>query len=265
MKEKRLRKIKDFERFYDNCNSIFTNLRDNDSRVEIFENEYMLSICPGSRAGGTEKRIVEVFWGARLYEFETKGNSWNSLKETGATLFFYRSDTGDITISLYPAKTEFRQPIEDYITLYECLDPEKLNDDKFIKSLWNDFIAYMECTSLDGKPTFSQRIGISYLRYFKHLVIDSKRRPTKFSDFVGGVIKLVVATCFSGAVLIYFINFMTKPTTTETETQLKEVNKNLEAVSNQLSKISEGNADLKAISITTDSIALKAKEILKKL
>jgi hypothetical protein len=261
MKEKRLQKISDFDRFYDSCETIFTNLRDNDSRAIIFQNEYMLCICPGSRAGGDEKRVVEIFWGARAYEFETKGKQWKSYKETGATLFFYRNDTGDITVSLYPAKTEFRQPIENHIALYEWLNPKKLNNKAFIQSLWNDFIAYMECTSLDGKPTFYQRLRISYLRNFKHLVIDNKWRPTKFSEFTKDVFKWVLTVGLSG-IIIYVLTQVTQPPTTETEIQLKEVNKNLEIVSKQLDKYSEGNSDLKTISITTDSIAAKTKEIL---
>lgn len=263
MKEKRLQKIKDFEKFYDNSQSVFTNLRENDKRVEVFQNEHMLCICPGSRAGGSEKRIVEVFWGARPYEFETKGRNWKSLTETGATLFFYRNDTGDVTISLYPAKTEFRQPIEDYIALHEWVDPKKLNDQKFIESLWNDFIAYMENTSLDGKPTFYQRLRIWYLRHFKHLVIKQTWTPTKFSKFIERVLKIATTVCFSGAVLIYLINVMTKPNTTETEILLREVNKNIETVSSQLDNISKSNADIKTISTTTDTIAVKTEEILK--
>lgn len=229
MKEKRLQKIQEFEKFYDNCNSVFTNLRDTDSRVEIFQNEYMLCICPGSRARENEKRIIEVFWGARLYEFETKGKQWKGLKETGATLFFYRNDTGDLAISLYPAKTEFRQPIENYIAMYEWLNPKKLNTHKFVKSLWNDFIAYMECTSLDGKPTISQRLRISYLRYIKHLVIDNKWTPTKFSVFYKDIFKWVLTVGLSG-IIIYVLTIMTQPKTSETEIQLKELNKNLEMV-----------------------------------
>ena len=137
MKEIRQRKIKDFELFYDNCESVFTNLRNEDKRAEKFENEYILSICPGSRAGGNEKRIIEVFWGARPYEYITKGNTWKSLVEKGATLFFYRNDTGDISISIYPAKTEYIEPIESHIVLHEWIDPKKLNNPKFVKSLWN--------------------------------------------------------------------------------------------------------------------------------
>ena len=126
-------------------------------------------------------------------------------------------------------------------------------------------MAYMECTSLDGKPTIFQRVRIWYLRNFKHLVIDKKWTATKFSVFSKGVLKLVLAACFSGAVLIYLVNFMTKPTTTETDIQLKEVNKNLETVSKQLEKISEDNGKIQAISTSADSIVVKADEILKSI
>ena len=110
--------------FYDSCETIFNKLRVSDKRAEIFQNEYMLCICPGSRAGKNEKRVVEVFWGARPYEFETKGRQFETLTETGATLFLYRNDTGNVTISLYPAKTKFRQPIESQIALHEWINPK---------------------------------------------------------------------------------------------------------------------------------------------
>ncbi len=261
MKEKRLQKIKDFETFYDNCDSIFTVLRNNDNRAVIFQNEYILYICPGSRAGGNEKRIIEIFWGARPYEFETTSTQWKSLKETGTTLFFYRNDTGDITIYLYPAKSEFRQPIENHIALYEWLDPKQLNSQKFIKSLWNDFMAYMECTSLDGKPTFAQRTRISYLRNFKHLVVDNKWTPTKFSLFNKEVLKWVLTVGLSG-VIIYIVTLLTQPQTTETEIQLRQVNKSLETVSKQLDKISANNNSTNTLSVALDSIQINTKQIL---
>jgi len=124
-------------------------------------------------------------------------------------------------------------------------------------------MAYMECTSLDGNPKLLQRLRISYLRNFKHLVIDKKWTPTKFSVSISRIRDLVVAACFSGAVLIYFVNVSTKPKTTETDAQLKDVNKNLENVSKQLDKISESNIDIKTISTKADSIATKTSEILK--
>ena len=254
MKERRLKKIQEFERFYDNCESIFTNLREKDSRVEVFHAEYMLCICPGSRAGGDEKRVVEIFWGARPYEFETRGKQWKSLTETGATLFFYRNDTGDVTVSLYPAKTEFRQPIENYIALHEWLDPKNLNNQRFIQSLWNDFIAYMEYTSLDGKPTYFQRLRISYLRNFKHLVIDNKWTPTKFSVFYKNIFSWVLTVGLSG-IIIYFITVLAQPKTTETEIQLKEVNNRLERIYENINNVSNNSNQMKTISATLDSIS----------
>lgn len=263
MKEKRLQKIKDFEKFYDDSISIFTELRDKDKRVEIFQNEHMLCICPGSRAGGNEKRIIEVFWGARPYEYETKGNGWKSLTETGVTLFFYRNDTGDVTISLYPAKTEFRKPIEDYIALHEWVNPKRLNDKVFIRSLWEDFVAYMESTSLDGKPNYAQKLRIWYLRNFKHLVIKQTWMPTKFSGFIERILKIATTVIFSGAVLIYVINTMTKPSMTETEIQLREVNKQLETLSTKLDRIIKDNEDTKIIQAKIDSVAVNTDRILK--
>ena len=36
----------------------------------------MLYVCPGSRNGGTDKRIVEVFWGSKVFEIETQGRTF---------------------------------------------------------------------------------------------------------------------------------------------------------------------------------------------
>lgn len=255
----------DFDEFYKTAKATFLGFRDNDPKAEKFEKIYMLNVCPGSRAGGNNYRVVEVFWGSRPFESITLGDSWKALPEYGATLLFERDDSGFVVISVYPAGTDNKKPIESSISLKLWIDPIQLKDKAFLKKQWNDLMAYMECTSLDGNPTLWQRLRVSYLRNFKHLVIDNKWTPTKFSGFIQGVFKLMLAACFSGAVLIYFINVATKPKATETDTQLKEVNKNLETVSKQLDKISESNAELKSISITADSIAVKTKEILKKI
>ena len=264
MKDKRLQKIKYFEFFYDNSKTVFTDLGVSNKRVEFFQNEYMLCICPGSRAGGNEKRIVEIFWGARPYEFETKGKNWKSLTETGATLFFYRNDTGDVTVSLYPAKTDFRKPIEDYITLHEWLDPKRLNDKNFIQSLWNDFVAYMESTSLDGKPTFSQQFRVWYLRHFKHLVINQKWEPkTKFATFYQDTLKWIFTVVVSGILINVASTILTE--TTETEILLKDVNKNLKTISNQIGSSVAKDNKIKEIFRQAENVSTKNDSISKEI
>lgn len=255
----------DFDEFYRTAKETFDAFHKNDPRAIEFQNLYSFYVCPGSRAGGKNIRVVEIFYGNRPFEIIEQGRNWKTLTEYGATLLIELDDNGYIIISLYPANTDNRKPIETSITLHNWLDPQKLKDNKFIRSLWNDFMAYMEYSSLDGHPTFLHRLRISYLRKFKHLVIDNKWQPTRFSNFISGVSKLVVSACISGAVLIYLITLIIKPKTTETETQLKEVNKNLETVSKQLDNISNSNNDIRTISITVDSIAITSKEILKQL
>lgn len=252
----------DFDEFFRTAVATFTEFRDNDPRAEKFQNIYMLNICPGSRAGGTNNRVVEVFWGSRPFETITQGRNWTALTEYGATLLYERDDSGFVIVSIYPANTDNRKPIESSIILDIWLDPIKLKDKSFLKKHWNDLMAYMESTSLDGNPTLLQRQRVSYLRTFKNLVVDSIWTPTKFSVFVREVFKWALTVGLSG-IIIYALTQLTQPKTTETEIQLKEVNRNLETVSKQLDTISEGNFDLKTISITTDCIAVKTKEILK--
>jgi hypothetical protein len=253
----------DFDEFYRTAVTTFTRFRDNDPRAIIFERIYMLNVCPGSRAGGTNDRVVEVFWGSRPFRTITLGRTWTALTEYGATLLFERDDNEFVIISIYPANTDNRKPIESSISLKLWVDPIKLRNEGYLKELWNDFMAYMEYTSLDGNPTIMQKLRISYLRYFKNMIIDNKWTPTKFSSSVSRIRDLVIAACFSGAVLVYFVNLTTRPKTTETDNQLKEINTNLKTVSKQLDKISESSTDIKTISKRTDSIATKTKEILK--
>lgn len=236
MKRTRQEKTKDFDNFYNNSKETFEKLRNQDINAEKFQREYMLCVCPGSRAGGTDKRMVEVFWGSRPYEFETQGKSWKTLSENGATLLFYRNDTGDITISIFPAYTDFRKPIETSITLYSWLDPKSLNNQKFVTSLWNDFMSYMEYTSLDGKPSFRQKIRISYLRNFKPLIIDNKWYPTKFSDFYKDILKWILTVGLSGFVF-YVVTLLNKPKETNIENIIKPTNKQIEKISTQIDKI----------------------------
>ena len=253
MARTRQQRRNDFVEFFNSAVNIFIEFRDNDPKAEKFERLYMLNVCPGSRLGGNNNRVVEVFWGSRAFDTITLGNSWKSLTEYGATLLYELDDSGFVMISLYPAGTENRKPIESSITLKLWIDPIKLLDKSFLKKNWKDFMSYMECTSLDGTPNFVQRQRISLLRTFKHLVIDNSWSPTRFFLFLRGVFKLILAAIFSGAVLIYLITILSKPTTKETNILLHELNKNLENISTKLDKIPDNN--LKSNTLNMDSVS----------
>lgn len=259
MKNKRSKKIEDFKDFFNDCENIFNKVKQNNIRTTFFKNAYNLIISPGSRAGGTEKRIVEICWGARLYEFEPVSETkWESKTETGAYLLFYRHDKGDVTIFLYPAKTDFQEPIENNIVLHKLINPKKLKQNKFILSLWSDFIAYMECTSLDGEPTCCQRLRVFYLRTFKNLIINNKYNLTRFVKLFNYIVKWTFTIGCSGGIIYLF----TQPLNTETKTLLKKVNQNIETVSKHLEEISKDKSNSKTLLYLTDSILFQPKYIL---
>ena len=66
MKRNRQDRNKDFDTFYDESKDVFRSLQQSDRRTEKFEGEHMLCVCPGSRNGGKDKRVVEAFWGSNI-------------------------------------------------------------------------------------------------------------------------------------------------------------------------------------------------------
>jgi len=262
MTRTRIDRRKDFEIFFNSSKTTFIEFRDNDKRAEKFQNFYKLNVCPGSRAGGTNKRVVEIFWGKRPFDTITEGRSWTALPEYGATLLFAMDDNGHVIISLYPAYTENRKPVETCITLHIWLDSSRLLDKSFLKNCWKHFMAYMEYTSLEGNPSKIHKLQVWYLRNFKFLVMDNKWTPTKISVFAKDVFKYVLTVGFSGFIF-YIVTILNQPTKTKTEKLLEDGNRKLEIITTQLDKFTDSNSTIKTISITSDSIETKTKEILK--
>jgi len=260
MARTRLYRLNDFDIFFKSVVTTFTDFRENDPTIEKFQTTYKLNICPGGRVNGMNNRVVEIFWGSRTFEAITQKGSWTALIEHGATLLYERDDSGFVVVSIYPANTDNQKPIESRIIIDIYLDPIKLKDKSFLKKHWDYFIAYMENTSLEGNPTILQKQQVSYLRTFKNLIVDNKFTPTKFSTYMSNVFQWISNVGLSGFIF-YFFTQLTQPKANEVETQLKSVNSNLETISKQLGKISQGH--LKTISVMTDSSFMKRKESLK--
>lgn len=122
--------------------------------------------------------FVNVAFGSRLLLISHNNRGFTSTIEEGARLCFYRMEDGFVTVTLYPAQTEKRRSTEDGILLKLCVDPKELSKSKFICELWKRFIAYMECTSIDGNPTCYQKHTVGHLRNSCPLIKDNIVQPT---------------------------------------------------------------------------------------
>lgn len=110
-------------------------------------------------------------------------------------------ETGYISIFLYGAKTDTRCPIEDAIVLKSCISPKKLLKSSFKHELWNNLLAYMECTSLDGNPNKCQSIRVFKLRLLKSMVVDGKSISSQFSRDLQKAIFYILNIGLSGCLL----------------------------------------------------------------
>lgn len=109
--QSRLDRYEQFALFQKKADTIFKNLRDQDKSAEIYENMYMLSVCPGGRMGGLREDEIEVFWGIRPYanalnERSRKAGQFKFLIESGASMIFFKDSKGFVKILLRPAFTD---------------------------------------------------------------------------------------------------------------------------------------------------------------
>lgn len=187
--KKRNKRSKDFETFYNQSKDIFEPFRTRGDREKYYQDLYMLCVCPGSRSGGCVSRIVEFFWGRRIFDknqsLSNDGRrSLHFEAETGVTMLFFKNDDGYVSIQMYPACTEQHRPTEDFIFWKKSVDPSRLLQKSFQKRCWDAFMAYMEVTSLDGDPTLGQKLRVWYYRNFKYVVEDNKELPLRYVSFL---------------------------------------------------------------------------------
>ncbi|GAA4363919.1 hypothetical protein GCM10023185_32990 [Hymenobacter saemangeumensis] len=265
MSTSRIKRIEDFEKFYSQSTQTFKRFLKQDEAAQEFERLYMLNVCPGSRNGGTNPRIVEISWGHRLFESIARDRSWQALTENGATLLYERSDTGHVIVSLYPAYTNTRKPIESSITLAIWKDPAFLNQPRYLQRHWNQFVAYMECTSLDGNPTWKQRLDVWYLRHFKHLIIADKWMPVKALEYAKDVLKYVLTVGLSGSI-IYLVTVLTaKPADNKAELEIKQVRSEVRAITTRIDNALQSQAQLKAYQASMQRLEVKTDRLLKQV
>ena len=180
----RVDRYKEFEKALAESKQLFEKECKRLSELSYFEKFYGFCVCPGGSQGGLNEKLLEVFFGHKPFEFYkdkpflTPGGSLQRrtgcYTESGARLLYNRLDNGNVLCTLYPAETEdMRWGAEDFI-LIGIGSPSNLRRPRTVRRHLRWLGAYMSVTSLDGSPTFRQRLTVLWLRYFHRYKQDEK-------------------------------------------------------------------------------------------
>lgn len=215
MKTKREQNNDAFQRFHESAKEHFDKLAKADSRHDFFEKHHSFYVVPGGANGGKDKCLVEVFYGKRFFDaIENPGivqqedgssiaylNKTRVLSERGAILRYFRTDRGSVIVTLIPASTENSRPIEDAIILDLISTPDELGNVRTLKAHWRSFMAYMQCTSIDGEPTLSDKIVIGFHKLRKRLIVDGKEQKPRVVTAASTIFKFALTVGLSGFIL----------------------------------------------------------------
>lgn len=215
MKTKREQNNDAFQRFHESSKEHFDKLAKADSKHDFFEKHHSFFVVPGGANGEKDKCLVEVFYGKRPFDVienpeivhQEDGsaiaylNKTRVLSERGAILRYFRTDRGAVIVTLIPARTENSRQIEDAIILDLINTPDELSNIRKLKAHWRSFMAYMQCTSIDGEPTLSEKIEIGLLKLRKRLVVDGKEQKPRVITATTTIFKLALTVGLSGFIL----------------------------------------------------------------
>ena len=249
MRNKRQKKFRDFNKFYNTCEDLFKEFENNDKSSEFFRNNYILNIVPGSRHGGNDKRTVEVFYGSRPFDFINEGNRrWKTITEYGATLLYEQFDKGFVIISFYPAKTENLKQEEDFITYKFLTKPKKLLKKSYLKKHYRRLVAYMESTSIDGQPSLKQKLLVWSMKFFKPMVVNKQARKSKFRKYYSEILKYTLTVGLSGFLIFLITLYKDNSLKDEIKTSIQIQEKNstlLDSINNNLKKLNKDSTSIK--------------------
>jgi len=224
MRNKRKERFDDFKYLYDTCKETFLKIAASNKSNEYFNDYYSLIIAPGGRWGGTDNRVIEIFYGGKAFDKKrTEKGGIELLKETGVTLIYQQHDNGFVTITYIPASTENFKVGEDWIMEDLMRDTGKLRDEEFIKKHFNNFVAYMEVTSLDGDPSIWQKFLVWKMRFFMFVNRKAQSQQPKFEEWGGKILRYVLTIGLSGFLLAVITYFKDKSTDRNSEKAIQEI------------------------------------------
>lgn len=202
---------------------MFSEIALEDEDHTFYEREYSFCIVPGGWKGGTDQRVLEVFYGARPYEAYRNqpvvpkkevsgGNATQTgfFTEAGARLVYGRTAKGTVNCTLMPAQTDVSRLTEKAFMLTRGVEPRELLQGALPRKHWRSFMSYMKVTSLDGDPSFVDRMRIAYMFFAKRRYLDGKVSPPMWMAGCQVIGKWIFTVALSGALLtlitMYFSN-----------------------------------------------------------
>lgn len=202
--KKRFKRWDRFNTFADHANEYFRGELSKDDRSKRFDASYLLSVVSNREHVKNDHTYVSVFWGSRPIVVVHHGNGFTSAVEQGAQMVFYRMEDGFVSVTLYPAKTDHRKPIEDAIVLERHLDPQNLLKSQKRHELWEYFVAYMEGTSLDGNPSLCQKFVVWKLRHCRYYIQENEFMPAKLIENAKYFVEFLFTVGCSG-IIVFFL------------------------------------------------------------
>jgi len=225
IKQARIKRYELFQEFLEKSNAMFSEIAEKDEGCQFYRDEYSLCIVPGGWRGGTDRRVLEVFFGARPYESYSdkpavpRGESSavaattnGFYTERGARLVYGRTAQGTVNCTLIPAKTDGTKPFESAIMLTRGVDPDELLKGKLPLKHWQTFMSYMRVTSLDGDPGSADKMRVAFLRLVKLRYLDGEVTSPLWVVGARAILKWVFTVALSGALLTLITFYFSKNT-----------------------------------------------------
>lgn len=190
-----------FQQFREVIEEKFNRLCSEDRRGSYYRDRCSFNVLNSNRNGHTEDTVAEVFWGNYAYDRNTESKGFHLRIASGCSLVFLRHDNGYVSIYLLPGKTENQEAVQTGYVLNKNIVPSILLNDNFIKELWGMFMAYTECTSLDGEPTWCQKATYFRLWCFRRKMTNGVITSSRLIIFGRWIGKWVLTVGLSGLLL----------------------------------------------------------------
>jgi hypothetical protein len=257
----RLEKYDVFKQFFATAGERFNEINANYKQHLDLRNSHGFCIVPGSRNGGQDTTVVDIFFGHRPYRSSKKIEGMQISTQVdiayGSSLFYKQIDNGNILVHLYPAYTESHKAQEQFILIDYIRDPKKLLNKKYIDKHYKYLVSYLVVTSIENKPNIIDKGRILYLRMVKRYYSNNVTYEPKISKYLANAFKLILTVGFSGFLLAFIPLFANQNKNKELEKQVEVLIESQNKIIELLNSINEKS--------DTDDYTIQLEEIKNEL